>query len=205
MIIDYKWTMLMGLILIRLSGYSQNNQNLKTEGPLMKFEDKKPVFKLNSEQLANTNRHLHFYALTGYRDGVKPIISQFELNFLAQKDHVHGTHRIKMYNLSIIDMLTNGLTKSNEVVLEVKDPVKYRYDPKYGSEENWLRKNAYCYELLLPENGLKNMDIVREHLSYLFKVKCSYQKRLIKIITNKNGTAQESNIEKEVFVITEIN
>lgn len=197
--------MLIGLILLKSSGYAQEQKSTPANESLNQFEDQKPVFKLKEEQLENKNRHLHFYALTGYREGVQPIVSQFNMNFLAQMDRVHGTHRIKMYNLSITDMLTYGLIKSDQVILEVKDPSRYRYDPKYGSEKSWLRKNAYCYELLLPENTLKSMDLVRNHLSRLFKVKCGYQKRLIKTMIDINGTAQESKVEKEFFVITEIN
>ncbi|WGQ08876.1 hypothetical protein QG516_20400 [Pedobacter gandavensis] len=204
MITSYKWTIFAGLILFRLSGYSQDTKGAPSEHPLSQFDGQKPVFKLKGEQLINKNRHLSFYALTGYRDGVEPITSAYNLNFLAQKDSIQGTHRIKMYNLSITDMLTYGLTKSDEVILEVKDPSKYRYDPKYGNKKEWLRKNAHCYEILLPENILKDMDLVRNHLSYLFNVKCGYQKRLIKTIMHKNGVSQESKIEKEVFVITEI-
>lgn len=204
MIIKYRWVLIGSLIFMEFSGYAQDQKSIPLVQPLTQFEDQQPVFKLKGEQLENKNRHLHFYALTGYREGVKPIVSQFDMNFSAQKDQVQATHRIKMYNLSITDMLTNGLTKSEEVILEVKDPSKYRYDPKYGSEINWLRKNAHCYEILLPENKVKNMDMVRDHLSQLFKVKCGYQTRLIKTKTVKNGITQESTIEKEVFVITEI-
>lgn len=202
--VNYKWSItIICLLLLKLSTYAQHQTTNSVEQPLTNFNDQQPVFKLKGEQLENKNRHLHFYALTGYRDGIEPIVSQFNMNFLAQKDHAHGTHRIKMYNLSIVDMLTHGLTKSDEVILEVKDPYKYRYDPKYGSKENWIRKNTYCYELLLPENVLKSMEVVRNHLSFLFKVKCGYQKRFIKTTTLKDGTLQESNIEKQVFVITD--
>ncbi|WP_316747218.1 hypothetical protein [Pedobacter gandavensis] len=190
---NYKWSILNGLILLALSGYAQDKKTVPFEKPLTQFNDQNPVFKLKAEQVENKHRHLHFYALTGYREGVKPIVSQFNVNFLAQKDEEHGTHRIKMYNLSITDMLTYGLIKSNEVILEVRDSSKYRYNPRYGSKQRWLRKNAYCYELLLPENTLKSANVVRNHLCSLFKVKCGYQKRLIK------------NVEKNIFVITEIN
>ncbi|WP_316841430.1 hypothetical protein [Pedobacter gandavensis] len=204
MIIHNRSIILFGLILFTLSSSAQEQKNASENKPLNQFQDQKTIFTLKGEQIENRNRHLRFYALTGYREGIKPIVSQFGMNFLAQKDQVHGTHRIKMYNLSITDMLTHGLTKSDEVILEVKDSSKYRYDPKYGQKKDWLRKNAYCYELLLPENTLKSMDLVRDHLSHLFKVKCGYQKRQIKTI-NKNQTGQENIIEKEVFVITEIN
>lgn len=205
MTLNYKLIIFIGFALFNLSGYAQVPKTSSVEQQLPKFEDQQPVFKLKGEQLENKNRHLHFYALTRYREGVKPIVSQFDINFLAQKDPIQGTHRIKMYNLSITDMLTHGLTKSEDVILEVKDPSKYRYDPKYGSYQVWLRKNAYCYEILLPENTLKSMDRVREHLNHLFKVKSGYQNRLIKTIVVKDGRKQEINVEKEVFVITEIN
>lgn len=172
--------------------HAQNTTSYPILKPLSNFEDKNPVFKLNDEQRVNKNRFLRYFALTGYREGVTPIRGQFNSNFKAQIDTVNGTHRIKMYNLSIEDMLTHGISvngASATVVLEVKDPSKYRYEPKYGDEKQWLRKNGYCFEVMMPIGVIKSMDIVNDEICRHFKISYTMEKRMI------NGK------EQEVYVI----
>ena len=107
--------------------------------PLFDFELTKPVFKLNEEQQKNSNRFLRFSVLTGYRQGVIPI--QGFANFANYQDENNGTTRLYMFNLSIQDILTHGLYKSNRVLLEVKNPSHYRYDSSLGSKEEWTKRD----------------------------------------------------------------
>lgn len=151
-----------------------------------------PFFKLENEQLANDHKHLSYSVLTGYREGLTSVKGPFNTNFKGFSDQKAGTRRIYMVNLSIQDLLTHGMINSDRVILEVKDPSKYRYDPGYGSETEWLRKYGYCYELLLPLGQLKGVQFINDELSRLFKLKCSFQKRLV------------DNKEVEVFIIKEI-
>jgi hypothetical protein len=146
----------------------------------MEFDPQKPLFQFRDEQLANPNGLLRYAALTGYRDGVKPVIGQFNVNFEGYNDENTGTRRIYMYNLSVQDMLTHNLIRPSQVLLEVKDPSKFRYDPKYGSEIDWLRKNGYCYELLLPIGTLKGMYTIDNEIQKIFNVKTRWEKRNVK-------------------------
>lgn len=144
------------------------------------FNDEKPLFKFQDEQLTNQNKLLRYTALTKYREGVMPIKGQFNVNFKGYNDEETGTRRIYMYNLSIEDMLTHGLCKPSQILLEVKDPSKYRYDAKYGSEIEWLRKNGYCYELLLPIGALKGMNTIDTELQKIFNLTSRWEKRNVK-------------------------
>lgn len=144
------------------------------------FDDEKPLFKFQGEQLINQNGLLRYAALTSYREGIAPIKGQFNVNFKGYNDDETSTRRIYMFNLSIQDMLTHGLVKPNQILLEVKDPSKYRYDPKYGSETEWLRKNGYCYELLLPLGVLKGLHILDDQIQKIFGVTCRWEKRNVK-------------------------
>lgn len=158
----------------------------------MYAQDQKPILQLKEELLVNKNAFLRYDALTGYREGIDPIKREFGANFKAQIDTVNGLHYIKMYNLSIEDMLTHGLRKPSYVILEVKDPSKYRYDPKYGSEKDWLRKNGYCYELMMPKGMVKGIKIVDDHLEKLFNVKCSVQKRKVNaVVLSRTSTSEK--------------
>lgn len=155
-------------------------------------QDQKPILQIREELLSNKSAFLRYDALTGYREDVDPIKREFGINFRAQIDTVNDLHYIKMYNLSMEDMLTHGLRKPSYVILEVKDPSRYRYDPKYGSEKEWLRKHGYCYELMMPKGTIKGMEIVDKHLEQLFNVKCSIQKRQVKAaILFRTSTAEK--------------
>lgn len=144
------------------------------------FDEEKPLFKFQNEQLENPNKLLRYKALTRYREGVSPIKGQFNVNFKGYNDEKAGIRRIYMLNLSIQDMLTHGLVKPNQILLEVKDPSKYRYDPLYGSKTEWLRKNAYCYELMLPIGVLKGMHTIDYEIQKIFKVSSCWEKRNVK-------------------------
>jgi len=145
--------------------------------PLFDFDPKKPPFKLAAEQLSNRNRLLRFSVLTGYREGVEPV-SGFA-NFSSHGDKETGTRRLYMFNLSIQDMLTFGHYQSNRVILEVKNPSLYRYDPSQGPEYEWLRKNGHCFELLLPEGTIKGADVLIKELARVFRVEFSLKKRMV--------------------------
>lgn len=179
--IKIKYLIIIALALAK-EAHAQDTNNVSHYKKLQYFNDQSPMFRFNKEQLSNKNGLLRYYALTGYREGVSPINQQFGANFIAQIDTTNGTHCIKMYNLSIEDMFTHGLRKKSYVILEVKDPSRYRYDKKYGKEEDWIRKNGYCYELMMPIGVIKGMEVVDENLEKLFKVKCTIQKRMIKTL-----------------------
>lgn len=168
----------------RHSAMGSNNTVKDTISPflLTDFDYDKPVFKFRNEQLNNENRFLRYSALTGYREGVEPIIGQFNSNFKARIDKEKGIHHIVMYNLSIEQMLTHGLRNSSYILLEVNDPSKYRYDTAYGSKQEWMRNNTYCYELLLPAGVLKSMQIVDDGIARIFNVKYGTEKRMTKAL-----------------------
>ena len=164
--------------------------------PLFAFDVDKPLFVFTREQAANENRLLRYYCLTGYREGVQPTVGQFNVAFGVTVDKPIGTRRIYMYNVSLVEMLTHFHDKEDQVVLEVKDPSKYRYLPEYGPKADWMRKNARCFELMIPEGTLQGSTLTQKGtidtvLADVLNLKFNYEKRLV------NGT------ETEVFVITE--
>lgn len=137
------------LLAVTVTLHAQDIGNIKPNS-----DHQNLLFKLQGEQLSNKNGFLRYSALTGYREDVTPIKADFNSNFKTEFNVETGTQRIYMYNLSIQDMLTHGLRKSSSVLLEVNDPSKYRYDPAYGDEKEWLRKNGYCYELVIDRKSV---------------------------------------------------
>lgn len=160
---------------------AQQNSSFTYRKPLFDFRYDKPVLELRDEQKANTNRLLRFSALSGYREGVKPIVGQQDSNFAMDYDKQLQTYRYVMMNLSIQDMFIGFPTDPNDMILEVKDPSKYRYIPAYGDKDAWMRKNAYCFEYMVPR-GIINSDLIREELENYFGVKVEFQSRKLKTL-----------------------
>lgn len=179
------------LLLFSLKGSAQTDTtSFKYRKPLFDFDYQKPVFKLQNEQLTNKNKFLRFSVVTGYREGVQPISGPYGSNFNSYRDTVTGLQLVTMYNSSIADILTHGMVAHNTIVLEVDDPSKYLYITKYGDKENWMRKNAVCYELALPIGVIKGGKTLDEYLASSFGVKFATEKRLVKALilvrTSKN-------------------
>ncbi|MFI5452181.1 hypothetical protein ACHMWN_08500 [Pedobacter sp. UC225_61] len=165
-------------MLCAFSSYAQTDTgSIAYQKPLFDFDYIKPVFKLSDEQALNKSRFLRFSALSGYRQGVQPV--QGFANFSNVQDKKSGTSRIYMHNLSIQDMLTHGQYQSNRVVLEVKDPSRYGYLPKYGPKEEWMRKNAYCFELLLPIGTINDASLLDKELARIFNVEFGRKRILV--------------------------
>jgi hypothetical protein len=149
------------------------------KGDSLAFDYSKPLFKLTDEQLNNKNKYLRYSVLTGYLEGVKSVSGGFGLNFLAFRDTIRRMTRISMFNLSIVDLMTHGLVKRNRIVLEVKDPSKYLYEPRYGDKLSWYRMNGHCYEFLLSMDEFTDIKILNNDLKYLFNVDFGIKKRTI--------------------------
>ncbi|WP_158797413.1 hypothetical protein [Pedobacter sp. L105] len=147
--------------------------------PLFDFQYISPVFKYNEEQSVNKNGSLRFFVLTGYREGVQPI--QGISNFNGFTDTITHTRRISMFNLSIVDIVTHGFADPDRIILEVKDPSKYRFDAKSDTKDDWLRKNGHCFELVLPV-GLTPLSELESELAYNLKIKFGYENRMVKIL-----------------------
>ena len=162
------------LLLMSLQAMGQQGDSVSTSsaaGKISGFDYKKPLFELKDEQLENKQRLVRFSALTGYREGVKSV------NLTVYEDTAHSTVRFYMMNLSVQDMLSYGLTKKERVVLEVKDPSVYRYDPSYGPETEWNRKHAYCFEYLLPFVPEDYVEVVKTEVAHYLGLTFGYEHR----------------------------
>ena len=152
--------------------------------PLFDFDYNKPVLNILSEK--NTDGMLRYSTLTGYREGVEP-----RANYAIYKKS--GAMLVYKHNMSIEDMILGGMRKSSHVILEVKDPSKYRYDSKYGQEQEWLRKNGHCFEMMLPDASLfkpgelspewsKKGGTAQKELARLLGIEFGFEKRIIDVL-----------------------
>jgi len=147
--------------------------------PLSDFDYSRSIFKLDDEQQSNKQAYLRSAVLTGYREGVKPNtgIPYFEI----YHDPTSGTAKIGIYNHSIVEMLRLTSVDPRRLILNVKDPSKYLYNPKYGDKQAWLRKNGYCFEYTVPEATVGKVSI-RGTLEQVFGVKVSSETRPMKTL-----------------------
>lgn len=160
------------------------------------YDVKKPIFKLDSEQIKNENRFLRYSALSGYREGVAPTKDLFA--FYVVKDDQAGTQKVALFNLSIQELVSMGIYPPDQVILEVNDPSKYMYDVSQGDERSWLRKNGYCFEFLLPTSAYSNLmlngyidDGLRNQITSMLGLQWNTEMRMV------NGQEKKCLIIKE--------
>lgn len=173
---------------------AQTDTSFNYRRPLFDFDYDKPVFKLENEQASNKNRALRYTVLTGYREGVEPILGQFQTNFKATIDKQKGVHKMVTFNLSLEELITGGpfLVQPAKVLFEVSDPAKFRYEPKYGDKVAWLRKNGYCLELAIPAGTILMTRFKVSEIKRLFNVEYGFEKRQVKaLVLIRTSTADK--------------
>lgn len=175
------------ILLLILAGSGVNAQEADSldvtyQMPLFDFDYAKPVFVLEGHDKTNPNRALRFYAFSGYREGIEPVKRAFNFNMDTRLDEQAGTINQRMYNLSIEEMVTFGMKRRSEVILEVRDPSRYRYLPAYGPKLEWMRKNAYCYELTVPRSNFTDLRQVEDDIDRFFKIRRSREKRNVRVL-----------------------
>lgn len=153
--------------------------------PMSEYTPDKPSFDLTEQFKHNENGMLRYYLLSGYKEGVKPIQMKLIL------DTATHTQRVVMVNLSIEEMLTRDKIGKNLVFLDVKDPSKYRYNTSYGSQIEWMRKNAHSFELMMPDQ-MKNPAVLADTLLHsLFNVKTRQEERVVRALVLKRTSAKD--------------
>ncbi|WP_316841978.1 TlpA family protein disulfide reductase [Pedobacter gandavensis] len=107
----------------------------------------------------NVSRYLgsdfiEYSAITGYKDGalwkaghtkdtLKRTVRNYMINFPIVQLYHQAMSKIKMAPFSTIP---------EHVILEGKDKSTYFYNSRDGFQEEWTRKNALCYETVLPDS-----------------------------------------------------
>ena len=175
---------------------------------LNNFDPTKPLFRLQADQAENKNRFLRYVAVTGYREGVVPTKETSMVGFDVVNNSLAGTRRFVIYNSSIEDLITLGLTPPSHVLLHVKNPSRYRYDISYGDYKNWLRKNGYCYEQMVPQINMTAVQYVQD-IAHCFALKVEKKKLSVKSLVLvrtsqeekfKTTTDKEGSYSKTEFI-----
>lgn len=171
------------LLLTTIQALAQDNTQVKYRNPLYNFEVSKRVLTLNEEEQSRPDSNFRSRVVTGYREGVEPVKRQYDFNMDSQVSEKQGTISLATYNASIEELLTHGMVLPYFVILEVKDPSKYRYDKRYGSKLEWLRKNAYCYELTMKRSSFNGVQDIEQDVADYFGLQFLEEKRKVKVLT----------------------
>ncbi|MES2458359.1 MAG: hypothetical protein V4594_22565 [Bacteroidota bacterium] len=139
---------------------------------------------------------LHISMISGYRESVKSTNAGFGMAIDVVRDNATGNCKFFAYNVSLQDLITNG-APNRDVILQVKDASKYRYEKRYGDYVEWMKKNAWCYEFIMPCEAFSNLDLFVKDISNKFGVHLSISKspvsRLILTVANDNAALKENS------------
>lgn len=125
------------------------------------FDKNKPLFNFDSSQIDTDKTFVRYSAISGYIENVNSI--GFTGGRGIIRDSIKNSYRAFFINQPILNsyrqLLSNTLKSEelikpdnlfspNEVIWEVKDRAKYFYDKEFGYSQDWLRKNAICFEFV---------------------------------------------------------
>lgn len=86
--------------------------------------------------------------------------------------------------------------KEYSYILDVQDKDQYEYPANYDSLDNWVNKNAYSYELVIPiEKAGTAYHIMQQDLARYFDLEAVIEKRRINSLVLKKKDGTKNNIE----------
>ncbi|NQX37614.1 Thiol-disulfide isomerase or thioredoxin [Pedobacter steynii] len=157
---------------------------------------KEPLFKLDQAQ-ASPSSVIRYTAISGYKEHVNSegltggsgtvrdktgnTIRTFFLN-----QSIFSSYDINWRNLidpSTLIRPSKSITP-NQILWEVKDPSRYKYDSKMSYQAEWVRANGICFESLSPDTGQTISDISKsiiDGLNSLLGLNVRWEKRKEKV------------------------
>lgn len=168
--------------------------------------NREPLFKLNESQ-ADPGSVIQYTAISGYKERVNS--EGLSGGTGSVKDKQTNTIRVFLLNQSIFTayemnwrMLVNpakiirpsGSITPNQIVWEVKDQSRYKYNSKTDYQANWIRKNGICFESLNPDTGQTASDISKSiimGLNALLGLNVRWEKRKEKVFVLVRTSSQD--------------
>ncbi|QJB29910.1 DUF3738 domain-containing protein [Chitinophaga oryzae] len=132
---------------------------------------------------------IFYSALTGFAPGLSMMAG-------INRDTVAGIIRRYATNWQAVDLYLMALGNlvnfpRNRIILEVRQPLAYRYTPKDGYFFEWQQKHSFCYELRCPLSASQQQlqAYMKEDLNRYLHVNGRMEKRLVKCyLLRKNNT-----------------
>lgn len=157
---------------------------------------KEPLFKLDTVQ-TDPSAIIQYTAISGYkervnaeglsggsgtvRDKKRKTIRTFFLNQAIFTSYYTNWSNLTSPN----DLIRPSASITpNQILWEVKDPSRYKYDSKINYQADWIRKNGICFESVKPDTGQNDSDISKsiiDELNSLLGLNVRWEKRKEKV------------------------
>jgi len=155
--------------------------------------NKMPLFEADPNQLDTVATFFKYAAISGYREGVnaeglsggsgivrdakKKTIKAYFLN-----QSIYSSYLLNWNGTGVMDSMTRSTYQisPNQVVWEVGDQSRFKYDPELGYEQSWIKRNGICYESLNPDTGQIDEQIyltIIKDLNRLLGLNVRWEKR----------------------------
>ncbi|WP_185212272.1 TlpA family protein disulfide reductase [Sphingobacterium mizutaii] len=143
---------------------------------LLNFDSKSPLFINGNGGDGTTIKYRSLFSepISGLSQTASSVIS----------DTISNTSRVYCINCQILMLYTIAYNKiesfpENRIKLDVKDSSKLKLLGNEKNQEEWLKSNTYCYELITP---ISAQDKVRERmavdLNHFFGLNARFEKRI---------------------------
>ena len=169
---------------------------INTKSDRMDFDFKKP-FLFDREMIENGQLQLGS-AFSGPIKGL-PTMASGSVNVTNPITRVFAINTNILFLLRLAYEL-NGSFSENRIILEVKEPTRYRYTEESGeSMMDWRGRNTYCYELYSSENTKgKILAKMRSDLLEHFGISASLENRNLDCwVLTSDGEHSNRTIHKE--------
>ncbi|WP_342328709.1 redoxin domain-containing protein [Pedobacter sp. FW305-3-2-15-E-R2A2] len=175
---------------------------------------KEPLFKVNTTQV-NPSSIINYAAISGYKEQVNseglsggsgvvrdPNEKKVRVFFLNQA--IFTSYELNWRNIINPTTLVrpSAAITPNQIVWQVTDRSRYKYEFKTDYQANWIRKNGICFESLNPDTGQTQAEISRsivKNLNYLLGLDVRWEKRKEKILVLIRTTDKDKLKSKTVL------
>lgn len=160
---------------------------------------KNALFQIDQNQVNLRNTSVQYAAISDYNESINNS-SGLSGGSGIIRDKVRKTIRVFFLNSPIYSLYYINLNKviqtgtlntpsksgssPNEILWEVKDPGKYRYQSGSVYQADWIRKNGICFESNYPDTGQTDVKIAKsilDDLDLLLGLKVGWEKRKEKV------------------------
>jgi FKBP-type peptidyl-prolyl cis-trans isomerase/thiol-disulfide isomerase/thioredoxin len=181
--------------------------------------NKIPLFEADPNQLDTVSTFFKYAAISGYKEGVnaeglsggsgivrdakKKTVRAYFLN-----QSIYSSYLLNWNGTGIMDSMTRSTyqVSPNQIVWEVGDQSRFKYDPKLGYEQSWIKRNGICYESLNPDTGQIDEQIhltIIKDLNRLLGLNVRWEKRneqVIVLIKESNHEARAPLSGKSISI-----
>jgi thiol-disulfide isomerase/thioredoxin len=195
-----------------VSGITSSNIKALLNGQTPDFTEKKTVKNIDFDKPLfiedNGQNLLYHFLITGYYEGLMSRQGKRRGTSVNSDTRLYGTNMLlsNMYRTALLNRLaTPENFPDNRIILNVKNKQPFIVPGKskdYKEYDEWIRKNAYCFDLVVPPSMSENLyRRLKEELDNYFNFTSTIEKRKIKCFLLKSlDTGKYKSSGKDVLL-----